>query len=67
MGRVGLMLANAGYTFEAAAAAIGVSVADIKNPNNWNGAIFMLNGMQWEFIFEYDGSGYINTSHFKNV
>lgn len=65
MGRVALMLANAGYTFEQAAATIGVSVTDIKNPNNWNGAIFMLNGMQWEFIFEYDGSGYINTSHFK--
>ena len=65
MGRVGLMLANAGYRFEMAAASIGVSVTDIKNPNNWNGAIFMLNGMQWEFIFEYDGSGYINTSHFK--
>ena len=64
MAQVALMLANAGYTFDMAAASIGCSVADIKNPNNWNGAIFYFNNKAYEFRFSYNDSGEINTSTF---
>lgn len=64
MAQIALMLANAGYTFEMAAASIGCSVADIQNPNNWNGAIFYFNNKAYEFRFSYNDSGEINTSTF---
>lgn len=49
------LFANAGRSIEDAAAEIGVSEQDLRNPKNWNDGVFTLNGKAWEFRMSYTG------------
>lgn len=50
------MIANMGYTPGQLAKEYGFKVSDLINPNNWNGDILTIGGIQYKLSFTYTGN-----------
>ena len=50
------MIANMGYTPGQLAKEYGFKVSDLINPNNWNGDILTISGIQYKLSFNYTGN-----------
>ena len=50
------MIANMGYTPGQLAKEYGLRVSDLINPNNWNGDILTIGGIQYKLSFNYTGN-----------
>ena len=50
------MIANMGYTPGQLAKEYGFKVSDLINPNNWNGDILTIGGIQYKLSFNYTGN-----------
>ena len=50
------MIANLGYTPGQLAKEYGFKVSDLINPDNWNGDILIIGGIQYRLNFNYTGN-----------